>query len=270
MAIKVCVAGATGWTGGAVTKSLIRSNDFELTGAIARRTAGKDIGSELGLSSMGVIIRKTLEEATEIRPDVLVDYSKPDSVKQRVFAALEMGIRVVIGTSGLNASDFREIETIAKKKKLGVISAGNFSLTAALVKHFALLAARHIDACEIIDYGIADKPDAPSGTTIELAEAISNVRKTKVFYPVEKIHGKAEARGADIGSTRVHSMRLPNFTSSFEVIFGLSNESLTIRHDSGSGADPYVKGTLLAIQKVMTIQGLIRGLDRLLFENTGA
>jgi 4-hydroxy-tetrahydrodipicolinate reductase len=50
-----------------------------------------------------------------------------------------------------------------------------------------------------------------------------------------------------------------------EPIFGLPEERLSIRHDAGSGAQPYVSGTLLAARKVMQVSGLVRGLDRLLF-----
>lgn len=65
--------------------------------------------------------------------------------------------------------------------------------------------------------------------------------------------------------TQIHSLRLPSYVISFETIFGLPDERLTIRHDAGAGAAPYVGGTMLAIQKVMTTTGLVRGLDRLLF-----
>ena len=51
----------------------------------------------------------------------------------------------------------------------------------------------------------------------------------------------------------------------FETIFGLADERLSIRHDAGSGAEPYVSGTLLAARKVIEVSGLVRGLDRLLF-----
>ena len=60
-------------------------------------------------------------------------------------------------------------------------------------------------------------------------------------------------------------MRLPSYVIGFETIFGLPDERLIIRHDSGSGAEPYVGGTLMAVRKVMTTRGLVRGLDRLLF-----
>jgi 4-hydroxy-tetrahydrodipicolinate reductase len=63
----------------------------------------------------------------------------------------------------------------------------------------------------------------------------------------------------------VHSVRIPGVVIAFETLFGLPDERLTIRHDAGSGAQPYVNGTLLAVTKVMTTRGLIRGLDKLLF-----
>lgn len=63
---------------------------------------------------------------------------------------------------------------------------------------------------------------------------------------------------------QVHSVRLPGHVISIESIFGLKDERLTIRHDSGASAEPYVKGALLAIKKVRTFKGLKRGLDSIM------
>ena len=63
---------------------------------------------------------------------------------------------------------------------------------------------------------------------------------------------------------QVHSVRLPGHVISIEAIFGLKDEKLTIRHDAGASAEPYVKGALLAIEKVATFKGLKRGLDAVL------
>ena len=115
---------------------------------------------------------------------------------------------MVIGTSGLTAADYLDIERTAKERKLGVIAAGNFSLTAALAKHFALIAAKHLPSWEIIDYAKAEKVDAPSGTVRELADALGEVAQSKVAIPVEQTHGEKETRGATIGGTQVHSIRL--------------------------------------------------------------
>jgi 4-hydroxy-tetrahydrodipicolinate reductase len=265
MAIRVCVAGVSGWTGSAVARAILSSDEFELTGAIARRQAGRDTGELLGLPAKGVVVAASLAEALARPTDVLVDFTSPDSVKQRTLEALAGGVRVVIGTSGLTTADYTDIERTATANRLGVIAAGNFSLTAALAKQFALLAARHLPSWEVIDYAHAEKPDAPSGTTRELAEALGEVARNQLAVPVERTHGERQARGATIAGTQVHSVRLPGIVLAFEAIFGLPNERLTIRHDAGKGAEPYVNGTLLAVRRVMQVTGLVRGLDRLLF-----
>jgi len=265
MAIRVCVAGATGWVGKLLIERILESNEFSLSGAIARTAAGQDIGTALGRPPAGITVVHSLEEALSSPTDVLVDYTRPDSVKRRVLDAVAKGVRVVIGTSGLNASDYAEIEASAKHNNVGVIAAGNFSITAALAKHFALFAAQHLPSWEIIDYAHADKVDAPSGTTLELAEELARIRENHIEIPIERTHGHHDARGASISGTQVHSVRLPSYAIGFETIFGLPDERLTIRHDSGTGAMPYVGGTLLAVRRVMTTTGLVRGLDRLLF-----
>ena len=266
MPIRVCMAGATGWTGSLIARRLLESSDFQLVGAIARQQAGVDIGQALGLSDAGIKVSATLEEVLPAQPDVLIDYTKPDSVKARVMLALDHGVRVVIGTSGLTGQDFDEIERKATERQRGVIAAGNFSITAALAKHFALLAAKYLPSWEIIDYAQAHKVDAPSGTTRELAEMLGQVQQNQLGLPIEQTFGEVEARGASIGGAQVHSIRLPSYSLAFETIFGLPDERLTIRHDAGSSAAPYVAGTLLAAQRVMSLVGLVRGLDRLLFE----
>ena len=265
MAIRVCVAGATGWTGSAVTEAILASSEFQLVGAIARRQAGRDIGEALGLEKANLHIVASLEEALENPTDVLIDYTGPDMVKGRILAALDRGLRVVVGTSGLTASDYGDIAQRAEERKLGVIAAGNFSITAALAKHFALIAAHYLPSWEILDYASAGKIDAPSGTTRELAEELATISQNQLSVPLENTHGPKEARGATIDGTQVHSIRLPGYVISFETIFGLPDERLSIRHDAGSGAGPYVSGTLLATQKVLEMHGLVRGLDRLLF-----
>jgi 4-hydroxy-tetrahydrodipicolinate reductase len=263
--IRVCVAGATGWAGSAVTKAILASSDFELTGAIARKRVSEDAGTVLGSSPCGVAISTGLDAISSENTDVLVDYTGPASVKDRAMQTLRKGVRVVIGTSGLTADDYTEIDREAKQRNLGVIAAGNFSVTAALAKHCAILAARHLPSWEIIDYAGAAKVDAPSGTTRELAEELAAVRKNAKPVPIDDTVGAKDARGADIAGTQVHSLRLPSYVISFETIFGLPDERLTIRHDAGAGAEPYVGGTLLAVKRVMETTGVVRGLDRLLF-----
>jgi hypothetical protein len=115
--------------------------------------------------------------------------------------------------------------------------------------------------------GVVGKQTTPRDRTmpIRLAEALGQVAQNKVAAAVEQTHGEPKARGASIGGTQVHSIRLPGIVLAFETLFGLPNERLTIRHDAGKGAEPYVNGTLLAVRRVREVTGLVRGLDRLLF-----
>jgi len=267
MAIGVVVAGATGWTGSAVVAAILGSRDLTLAGAVARSSAGEDAGAAIGLPPAGVAIDATLAEALGRPSDVVVDYTKPQVVKANVLAALAAGRHVVVGTSGLSAEDYREIDAAAHVAGRGVIAAGNFSVTATLLKRFALAAARYVADVEIIDYASATKVDTPSGTARELAEAIGAIRQAPTVLPVADLVGLRETRGAAVGEpipVQVHSLRLPSYVLGCEAIFGAADERLTIRHDAGSSAAPYVAGTLLAVRRVGEAVGLRRGLDALL------
>ncbi|MBP7863542.1 4-hydroxy-tetrahydrodipicolinate reductase [bacterium] len=256
--IRLCIAGITGWTGSEIGKAVILSRDFELASAVSRKSAGQKFEH--------ASVYATVEEALNLDPvDVLIDYTSALSIKDHVHQALDRNVNVVVGSSGLSSEDFEEIEKKARKKDLGVIASGNFSITAALAKRFSLMAANHIPHFEVIDYSHAEKIDAPSGTARELAEELSQVQMNKMAISVDETAGYKEARGAQIKGTPVHSLRLPGFVLSFESIFGLPDERLTIRHDAGSSARPYVDGTLLAARMVTKTKGLVRGLDNLLF-----
>jgi 4-hydroxy-tetrahydrodipicolinate reductase len=267
MTIRVVVAGATGWTGSAVAKAILGSGDFVLAGAVARSAAGKDAAEVLGLAKAGLAVSATLAEALAAPSDVVVDYTKPDAVKDHVLAALEAGRHAVIGTSGLGAGDYRAIDAAAKAAGKGVFAAGNFSITAALLKRFAVAAAKYVRDVEVIDYAYQGKPDTPSGTARELAESLSEIREAGTARPVAELSGLRETRGAAVGEkipVQVHSVRLPGFVLGCEALFGAPDERLTIRHDAGSSAAPYVAGTLLAVRRVSEWVGLRRGLDTLL------
>ena len=147
---------------------------------------------------------------------------------------------------------------------VGVVAAGNFSLTAAMAQAAALLVARFLPQREIIDYASAGKPDAPSGTARELAERLAHVSTHDYAVPIADTVGYPEARGAAVAGTQVHSVRLPSFVVSTEVVFALPDERLVIRHDAGSTPTPYVAGTLLAVRAVGGCVGVVRGLDTLL------
>jgi 4-hydroxy-tetrahydrodipicolinate reductase len=248
--IRVCVAGITGWTGRAVADAVEAAADLELVAGVSRSDPGS-------FSSVA--------EALDAAPaDVLVDYTHAAVVKGNVLAAIDRRVGVVVGSSGLTAADYAEIDALAREGQVGVIAAGNFSVTAALLLRFASEAARHLESWEVIDYASATKPDAPSGTSREVAERLEDVRAPVLRVPLGEVHGAREARGATVAGTQVHSLRLPSFTVSTEAVFAAEGERLSIRHDAGESATPYIAGTLIAVRAVPGRVGLTRGLDRLL------
>ena len=100
-----------------------------------------------------------------------------------------------------------------------------------------------------------------SGTARELAYRLSQAQKPNEYVTNNELIGLKESRGAKLNGINVHSILLPGHVISIETIFGFKDEKLSIRHDSGASAEPYVKGGLLAIEKVGTFKGLKRGLD---------
>jgi 4-hydroxy-tetrahydrodipicolinate reductase len=259
---RICIAGATGWTGQALVDAVLAADDLELVSAVARSTAGQDLGVALGREPLGVPVHGAVADALE-GVDVLIEYTSHEAVKANALAALERGVGVVVGSSGLTAADFEAIDAAAREHGAGVIAAGNFSLTAAMAQAAVLLVARQLPHWEVIDYASASKADVPSGTARELAERLAAVRAPAA---AREVSGPPEARGATVAGSQVHSIRLPGFVVSTEVVFGLPDERLSIRHDAGSSAAPYVAGTLLAARALAGRTGLTRGLDSLLLD----
>jgi len=264
MTIRVCVAGATGWAGSALSRGIFEAPDMELVAGISRSQGGKVLGDVLGIEGLAAPIFTTAEESLESKPGVFVEYTKPDVAKDNILSALRGGAHVVVGTSGLGDDDYREIDEVASNARRGVLAVGNFAITAVLLQKFAEIAARYAPHWEIIDYAHSGKIDAPSGTARELAQRLSKVRESRLDVPLEKMQGPKESRGVRLSGSQVHSVRLPGYVISLDAIFGMPDQKLILRHESGTSAEPYVDGALLAIRKVSGLVGVHRGLDRVM------
>ncbi|HVS30868.1 MAG TPA: 4-hydroxy-tetrahydrodipicolinate reductase [Thermoanaerobaculia bacterium] len=254
--LRVIVAGVTGWVGKPLAEEIQRADDLRLVGAIARGAAGQTFGD--------VTIVASAEDALADPADVFVDYTSAAVVKMNVLTAVRKRVHVVVGSSGLTDADFASIHDEAVSAGVGVLAVGNFAITAALLQKFAVEAAKYLPTWEVIDSAYAGKMDAPSGTARELASKLSRVRTPEVEVPIENTVGLSEARGAEVNGSRIHSIRLPGYTIGLEVRFGRLDERLTISYDGGTGAGPYIAGTMLAIRKVPQFTGVVRGMDQIL------
>ena len=256
MSIRICIAGATGHVGRELVKAIGTADDLVLCAAVGRRGAGEVLG--------GVTVDGSLASAlAHGRVDVVIDYTHPEAVKGHVREAIAAGCGVVVGTSGLSDADYAEIDALAAAKGTGVFAAGNFSVTAALLQHFAVMAARQMRHWEILDYASDAKPDAPSGTARELAFQLAQVAQPEWQVPVADTQGLKEARGAVLNGSQMHSVRVPGYYSAVQAVFGAPGERIELRHESTSYA-PYVTGTLLAARQVRSFTGLRRGMSELL------
>ncbi|MFJ3900373.1 4-hydroxy-tetrahydrodipicolinate reductase [Streptomyces sp. NPDC090025] len=275
--LRICFAGITGWTAPPIVAGIARAEDLTLVAGVSRSAAGRPLAEVLpdagssgpvdGGPTNGGLVYGSVAEALAAAPaDVLIDYTSATAVGANVRAAIEAGVHVVVGSSGLTAEDYAELDALARAHGVGVVAAGNFSVMAAVLARAATLAAEHLDHWEVIDYASATKPDVPSGTARELAESLSAVHRPEQGVPVAELHGPKEARGADVAGTRVHSVRLPSFVVSTEAVFGGEGERLSLRHDAGPSPEPYAAGTLLAVRRVAETTGVRRGLGTLLFD----
>jgi len=264
MKTRVILAGATGWAGSALARAILQSDDLQLVGGVSAKHAGARLGDVLDLPGTDVLLSASAEEALDAPCDVFVEYTNHLVAKRNVMAAITCGTHVVIGTSGISDEEFLDVHNAAQKNHVGVLAVGNFSIPACVLFKCAELAAKQLKSWEVIDYASENKPDAPSGTVRELANRLSKIRKPNIEIPVHKTDGIKETRGGTLNGMQVHSIRLPGFMISAEVIFGEFDQRLSIRYDAGTSPEAYVPGALLAIRNVHCFEGLKRGLDSVL------
>lgn len=259
----VIVNGACGRMGQAVLKAVQEADGLELVGAVDIK-GGADTGSLVGLPANGILVETDLEALlARKKPEVMVDFTRPDVVFGNVMTALAHKTSPVVGTTGLSDEQKAEIAKAAEANDTPAFIAPNFAIGAVLLMVMSRQAAKYMPDVEIIELHHDKKLDAPSGTAIQTAAMIAEVRKAhKQGNPdeFEKLEG---ARGADYEGMHIHSVRLPGYVAHQEVIFGGLGQTLTIRHDS-MNRESFMPGVVLAAKKVRGLKGLTVGLDKLL------
>jgi 4-hydroxy-tetrahydrodipicolinate reductase len=235
----VAVAGATGKLGSVAVRLIEAADDLELVAALDSRTP---------LDAM-------------VGADVLVDMTLPQVSQGIVAFAVDHGLNVLVGTSGWSADRILDLERrVAEHDGAGAVVIPNFSLGSALGTAFATVAARFFDSIEIVETHGAGKVDSPSGTAVRTAELIGAARLRR--GPVDAPHTDQRARGQQVASVPIHSLRMRGVAAQQQVIFGGAGETLTIRHDT-IGSEAYEAGILLALRAAATTTGVVVGLDKL-------
>ena len=247
--IKIAVCGANGKMGQEVVNAVNGAEDMTL----AARIDIKD-------GEFATI--KDAKDSVEI--DVLIDFTQPKSIYENALYCLNNNINIVIGTTGLTDEQIDELKNLSEAAKTGCLIAPNFSTGAVLMMKFAQMASKYFNNAEIIELHHNQKKDAPSGTAVKTALMMSkeNPDFTSGNCPeAETIEG---ARGAaSYNNIHIHSVRMPGYIASQEVIFGASGQILTIRHDS-MNRECYMDGVLRAVRHTYKNKDFVYGLENIL------
>jgi 4-hydroxy-tetrahydrodipicolinate reductase len=219
MTLRVAVAGAAGRMGQTVCTAVDGADDMALAGRAD--------------PALGTSVDEVLDGC-----DVVVDFTRPDTVLDNARAALEAGRHVVIGTTGFDVEALRAAaESVAGGN---AFVAPNFAIGAVLMMRFAAEASKHMAAAEIIEYHHAAKLDAPSGTAKRTADLME-------------------------GDVPIHSVRLPGLVADQDVVLGDVAQTLTLRHVTTDRMS-FMPGVLLAVRRVAELPDrLTVGLERLLW-----
>jgi 4-hydroxy-tetrahydrodipicolinate reductase len=167
--INVCIAGITGWAARPIAAAIEEAGDLALTSGVSRAAAGQSLATAIGVAATGAVYPTVAQALDSAHVDVLVDYTSATAVKDNVWTAVEAAVHVVIGSSGLTARDYEELDRLARDRGVGVIAAGNFSVMAAILRRAATMAARHLEHWEVIDYASDGKSDVAVHSVADVA-----------------------------------------------------------------------------------------------------
>lgn len=247
--IKVAVCGAYGKMGTEVCAAVEADKDMTLAAKI-------DIKGEA---------YRTIEEAKRYcEIDVLIDFTQPKSIYENAKFCLNNGIKIVIGTTGLKDEEIKFLKKLSEDNKTGCLIAPNFSTGAVLMMMFSKMAAKYFDNAEIIELHHNQKKDAPSGTAIKTALMMSEAKETfKQGNCVETETIEGSRGGTSYADIQIHSVRMPGYIASQEVIFGSPGQIFKIRHDS-MDRKCYMSGVLMAVRHVFEKNDFVYGLDNIL------
>jgi 4-hydroxy-tetrahydrodipicolinate reductase len=241
--VKVIVNGAKGRMGSEAVKAINNDSALEL---VAECDFGDDLSTLIKTSGAQVVVDLTAASAGFSNTQII----------------LNAGACPVIGTSGFQVEQVKELQALATEKQLGGLIAPNFSIGAVLMMKFSAEAAKYLPDAEVIEAHSPQKEESPSGTGIRTAELIAAARTKKPVECSDKelIEG---ARGAELHGVKLHSIRLPGVVAQQTVFFGGLSETLKIEHNS-QHRESFMPGICLACKAVVKRQELVYGLEHLM------
>jgi 4-hydroxy-tetrahydrodipicolinate reductase len=262
---KVVISGAVGKMGLECVKTVLADSNFQLVGVLGNKSfIGQDIGSLTIGKEINLKLRNDFDNLIEeVRPDVLLDITNGNIAFELIIKALNKGINCITGSTGFSLEQLETIKKLTEEKNLTTLVIPNFSIGAILMMKFAQQAGKYFNNVEILEMHHEKKKDSPSGTAIKTAEMILvNQQKYNQNLPEaeEKIEG---SRGGSLQDINIHSVRLPGFVATQEVIFGGLGQVLTIKHQT-INREAYMPGVTFSLNKCFETTGYVYGLENLI------
>ena len=253
--IRVVVHGAAGKVGREVAAAVHAAERFQLAATV-------DLAKPQAMVS-APHYSSVADALNEHPADVVVDFTNAAASIGMAPAALEAGARLVIGSTGFAEEQIRHLEDLVAKHRLSAVLAPNFTVGAVLLMQLANMAAHYFEYVEVVEEHHETKIDAPSGTALALARAIHEGRAGGFRRNVPEREPLVGTRGADYEGIAIHSVRVPGKMANHQVTFGGQGQTLTLRHDT-INRECYIPGVLMAVERVIRLNGLVVGLDKVM------
>jgi len=245
---RITVAGASGRMGQMLIEAIRAAQDCELAGALDVATSpalGADAMAFLGQTS-GVMITADLAAGLK-NAHTLIDFTRPEGTLAHLRVCRELGVNVVIGTTGF--SDAQKAEIAAAAQDIAIVMAPNMSVGVNVTLKLLEMAAKALATgydIEIIEAHHRHKVDAPSGTALKMGEVIADALgrdlKECAVYAREGVTGER-----DPSSIGFATIRGGDIVGDHTVLFAGIGERIEISHKSSSRAT-YAQGSLRAVR----------------------
>lgn len=248
--LRIAIAGSGGRMGQALIAAILAQSDLTLAAALeiaGSPLLGHDAGEHCGRATgvaIGADVAAALREA-----DVLIDFTRPAATVVHAAACAAVGVGVVVGTTGLSEADRKALAEAGRA--IPLVVAANTSVGVNVLLELVALAARRLGAdydVEIVEMHHRHKVDAPSGTALQLGEAVASALGrnlgTDGVFAREGITGERKP-----GSIGFASLRGGDVVGDHTVIFAGPGERIELAHKAASRTT-FAQGALRAARFV--------------------
>ena len=243
---------ALGRMGSNIIRTICEQEDMKVVAAIEvpnHPKKGEDVGELIGIGKIGVPLSTSDEMdkvLKETKPDVLVDFTIAHACVETVKIATKNKVKLIIGTTGFNEEQKKEIENAIKENNVSAVISQNFAIGVNIFfKTLEFLAKKlgHYDI-EIVEMHHRFKKDAPSGTDLTLAESAAKARNLNI----DQI--RTSGRNGNIGEREkdeiaVMALRGGDIVGEHTVGFYNDGEFIELNHTATS-RDTFAKGAIFA------------------------